>query len=366
VIGTLDLGGTQTYLARIAPLLSDLGVEVDVCALEPHGPLRARLEAAGIPIHETAYANPAGSSTLRLIRTVRDIRRMVRRGNFDVVHCYLFWAEVLGVMGARLAGCRRVVISRRAMNPFRHDSTWLQNTLETITNLLAHELIANSPEVLCDVEAVEHFVPRRRTVIPNGVEPSRLQAEPGTHAGLRIISVASLKPMKGQEWLIRAMPAAIKERPGARLTLVGDGPERERLELLARAIGVTDAVEFHGPATDPMPLLAASDLFVLSSVAEGFSNAILEAMAAGLPVIASNAGGNRNAIEDGVGGKLVPSSNPEALAAAIIELSASPGSLRDAGLANLKRVRELFSLDQSARRLAAWYRDGATSDSSLR
>src|SRR5256885_471396 len=111
VIGNLTVGGTETFLSRIAPLVAKHGVEMEVCALERTGPYVGALEERGIVVHGTPYSERTRrSNTLTLFRTVDSIRRLVRARRFDIVHTYLFWSDVLGVAGAKLAGCHRVIV----------------------------------------------------------------------------------------------------------------------------------------------------------------------------------------------------------------------------------------------------------------
>jgi len=109
VIGNLNVGGTESYLSRIAPAIREHGVDMEICALEPVGPLLRGLTEQGIVVHGTPYGErTARSNTMTLLRTVGAIRRIVRSGWFDVVNTYLFWSDVLGVAAARLAGARRI------------------------------------------------------------------------------------------------------------------------------------------------------------------------------------------------------------------------------------------------------------------
>ena len=356
VIPSCEVGGAERYVARVAPLLAKHGVQVEVCALDRRGPLAGALEAAGVRVHGTRYAERSRSSYSRtLARTVADIRRLVRAGRFDIVHTYLFWTDVLGSLGARLAGCPRVIVSRRALHPWRHRPSPLFHGLELGANLCAHELIANSQAVLRDVEASERFLPRRRTVIYNGVDPAAYPAaRPARSGGLRLLTVGALDHRKGQEYALRALRQLLDGGLDARLTLVGRGADEEMLRSLARELKLARAVVFAGEQ-EPEAYLADSDLFVLPSRQEGFSNALLEAMASSLPCVATDAGGNPEALVDGEGGRIVPREDPAALAAAIRELAGDRPRMRRMGTANRRRVEEHFSLERSAACLAAWY-----------
>ena len=368
IIGSLDVGGAERYLSRVAPRLREHGVEVEICCLEKTGALLAETEAAGVTVHGTRFIFRRRSSGLprlapALLRTVGDIRRLVRGGRYDAVHTYLFLADLLGTAGAQLAGCKRIITSRRALHAWRHGPAPYEHWLELGTNLVADELIANSHTVLEDAERHERFLPRARGVVYNGVETDHYRpASPGRGKGpLRLLNIGALAPRKGQEYGLSALAELCAAGVEARLVLVGDGPDRPALEAQAARLGVGNQVEFAGEQLDPRPFLEAADLFVFPSRQEGFSNALIEAMASGLPVVASDVGGNREAVGE-EGGRIVPPEDSEALATGILELSSDRRSLAAVGAANRERVTSRFSLDASVRRLADWYRLGPQLD----
>jgi glycosyltransferase involved in cell wall biosynthesis len=330
---------------------------MEICALTRVGTRLAELEQAGIVVHGTSYAKQVRqSNTLRLLGTIDSIRRIVRRGRFDIVHTYLFWSDLLGVTGARLAGCPRIIVGRRALHAWIHSRSALFHGLEQFTNVLASEVIANSEAVLRDAVANERFLPRRRTVIYNGIDVSAYTPSPTNGKGpLRLVTVGGLAPRKGQEYAIQAIRLVHAAGVDARLTLVGSGEDEAKLRQITTELGVNDLVTFAGERPDPRPYLALADVFLLPSRQEGFSNAILEAMATALPVIATDVGGNAEAIVQDKGGLIVPPEQPDALAAAITKLAGKRDELPDMGRFNRARVAERFSLEGSARSLADWY-----------
>jgi glycosyltransferase involved in cell wall biosynthesis len=229
--------------------------------------------------------------------------------------------------------------------------------LEAGTCFLAHELIANSRTALIDAEASELVLPRKRTVIYNGVDVHRYRAAILRTSGqLRLLIVGALAARKGQEFALRALALIVDAGVDAVLTLVGEGPDESMLKALASDLELVDRVRFAGPTLDPRPNLHECDIFVLPSRQEGFSNALLEAMASGLPVVATNVGGNAEALMDGEGGIIVPPRDPAAMAAALIDLSRRRGEFHSMGAANRSRVAQQFTLERSAFQLANWYR----------
>ena len=359
VTGGMELGGTEHYISRVAPLLRPYGVDVEIALLDKSGPLIEPLVATGVPVHGTSAPAKLRSRPLAYaaIATFFELATLMRRGQFDIVHSYLFHAEVLGTPAARLAGVPRTIISRRAMYPWRRHEGPQYFLMETATNVLAHELIANSQTVLRDVEQTERLLPRTRTVIYNGVEPDQYTlARPSASGPLKLVTVGALAPRKGQEYGIRALRLVADAGVDARLALVGGGVDEQMLRTLARDADVADRVEFVGPQNDPRPFLLGSDVFLLPSRQEGFSNALLEAMASGLPCVATDVGGNSEALVDGEGGYIVKPFDDAAIAEAVLRLAAERASLREMGLRNRARIEEVFGLDVSVRRLADWYR----------
>lgn len=297
------------------------------------------------------------------IATIFEIASLIRRGRFDIVHSYLFHAEIVGTPAACLARVPRIIISRRAVYPWRRPIGARYFLLETATNMLANELIANSLMVLRDSERTERLLPRTRTVIYNGVDAQRYRlASPGATGTLRLVTVGALAPRKGQEYAIRALRLVLDAGVDARLTLVGGGSDEELLRRVASEERVDRYIAFAGAQADPRPFMLDADIFVLPSRQEGFSNALLEAMASGLPAVATDVGGNSEAIVDGEGGAIVPPFDAGALAEAVITLARARDRLVTMGTVNRRRVEQLFSLEASVRKLANWYRrdDGVT------
>lgn len=352
------MGGTERYLSRIVPLLRrEHGLDVEIFLLNPVGPLLETVKNDGVPIRTTTDRRRNGRTPLHAIPLrLRDMAALIRRGRFDIVHSYLFHAEVLATAAARIARTPRIIISRRALYPWRRPQGVVPYGLETLTNALADEMIANSETVMRDVERTERLLPSIRGVIHNGVDVRKFEmARPATEGRLRLLTVGALADRKGQEYAIEALAIARQAGIDAELTLVGDGPNESSLSDLAARRGVATDVVFAGLSKDPRPFLMKADVFVLPSRQEGFSNALLEAMASGLPVVATDVGGNAEALEHGIGGRIVPPRDAAALAAAIIDLARDRSALPRMGAANRQRVERRFSLESSAAKVAAWY-----------
>jgi glycosyltransferase involved in cell wall biosynthesis len=213
----------------------------------------------------------------------------------------------------------------------------------------ADAFVAISPGVRGELVA-GGYDPARIVDLPNGVpvpaDPWHPSGEPDS---LRAAFVGRLAPEKGLGALVDAWPIVLAERPGARLTLIGEGPERGSLETQVDRLGLRESVDLPGVAPDPSARLRQSDLFVLPSREEGMSIALLEAMALGIPCFASDIPGNRALMTDGVHGRLAPPDDPPALARAILALRADPLAPSMAEAAR-RRVVEHYSIAAVARR----------------
>jgi glycosyltransferase involved in cell wall biosynthesis len=224
-----------------------------------------------------------------------------------------------------------------------------------VSNRAATGLVANSRATLEDAERSETWLPRRRAVIYNGVDVNEYPpARPGARKALRIACVANFNPWKDQVAAVEAVALVRSAGLDVTLVLVGSGPRASAIRAAVSKHGLDEHVEFAGQVT-PNAQLRRADVFLLPTVQEGFSNALLEAMAAGLPVVATDVGGNREAFTDGEGGRLVPPRDPSAIAAALLEIGADPAQMRRMGAANRARVAEHFTIQQSAERLARFY-----------
>ena len=278
-----------------------------------------------------------------------------RAGSAGIVHTYLPAANVLGPVAARLAGVPRVVVSKRSLSDYKCGHPVL-GRLESIGNRLADAVMVNSEAVRREVERTERHWEGKFRCVHNGVAPiapwrpdeiSAFRAREGLPAGGTVaVCVSNFFEYKGHLDIVEADARLAGELPDLTWVLVGrDAGSLGATRELAGKLGVLDRFRFVGARSDVPDFLRAADLFVHPSRQEGFSNAILEAMAAGLPVVACDVGGNPEAVVDGETGRLVPPRNPEGLAAAIRELLGDEGERIAMGEAGRRRAEERFSLD---------------------
>jgi glycosyltransferase involved in cell wall biosynthesis len=211
---------------------------------------------------------------------------------------------------------------------------------------------------------IERVPPEKLRVIHNGIDLDRFpmpDARPA-RAAARAVTVGRLDAVKDQSTLLRAVRLVVDRSPAFQLDIVGDGPSRSDLESQRDALGLTGHVHFHGYRDQVRPFLAAAGVFVLSSASEGVSIALLEAMASGLPAVATDVGGNREVVVPGETGYLVPAGAPEALAEAVLRIQAEATGFERMGRAARRRVEVAFNLSTVIAQYDELYLEGLAMD----
>lgn len=310
VISQLGTGGAEKQLVLLARGLRKRQVDVDVVALYAGGPRLAELAEAGVPVLVLGMSRPPQ----RPLATAAGVARLLlhfRRRRPHIVHAFLIDAYVLAAPLARLAGVQAFVAGRRAMSDYKAGRNVVRR-LEATTARYVDLVVANSQAVAVDVIAHEHLDPASVTVIHNALSsPPRVRAlRPATDPPT-VLCVANFWAYKGHDDLLAATALLCRRGVAVRLLLVGDGPGRDAIERKVADQGLP--VELLGSRPDVDRLLEESDVFVLPSHTEGMSNALMEAVAAGVPVVATDVGGNGEVV--GRAGLLCPPHQPGALAA---------------------------------------------------
>jgi len=337
---TLALGGTEGQFAEVGCGLSRTRWDVRVACLRAEGPLRARLETSGVGV-----ASMAGRSALTIggMAGILALARRLRQECVALVHTFDYYSNVRGVIAARLARAR-VIASQRDLGNLRSPR---QERLQRLALRLADRVLVNSPAVDNVVKAAG-VRPERIALVPNGVDLDRFRPVLRARAPEVVVvgTLANLRPEKGVVDIVRAA-ALLRERcPDARVVLWGDGALRKDLEGLIATLGLADTVKLQGRTDAPEAALRTLDVFVLASTSEASSNAILEAMATGLPVIATDVGGNPWMVEDERTGLIVPPGDPAALAKALMRLVEDQPLAARLGEAGRTRVEVEFGLDR--------------------
>jgi glycosyltransferase involved in cell wall biosynthesis len=358
VAGNFVTGGAERHLLEMWRRIDRARFDVRIAVLKREGAFTPLVEATGLPIHDLGVGrrvyDPSG------VRGLLRLVALVRRFRPDVVHGYLFGPNLFAALAGRLCGVRVVCVAKRNVDAFESPR---QIAVQRLAHRLATHVTAVSREVAASSVALG--VPASRvTVIENGVDVGRFDgatrrdALPGLEAvpaGVPLVgSVGCLAPRKDYGTLLAAL-ARLAATRDFRCAIAGDGPDRAALEARAAGLGVADRVTFLGERSDVDRLLAAFDVFTLSSREEGIPNALLEAMAAARPCVATRVGGNAEVLEDGRTGWLVPAQDPEALAAALGDALARPAEAARRGAAARAAMVEERSIEAMVRRHEDFY-----------
>lgn len=359
LVNCLGLGGTEVQLVASLRQLSPDKWRPEVFCLQKVGELLHDLGQLGIDPTEFHLRG----SLLRP-NTLAQMARMARRlrANGSVLlHSHDFYSNLLAPTTARLAGIPSLV-SRRDLG------AWIGPLRARALALATRQ----ADHVLCNAWAVrDHLVndegiaPGRITVVPNGLDlgvfdrrASNVPREllPALANGWNVAFVANMKhALKGHEEFLIAARHLLQQVPEARFVLLGDGALRPRLEERARALGIAARTLFLGRRTDVAAILSQCQVSVCASWTEGLSNAVMESMAARLPVVATAVGGNVELVRDGRTGFLVPKSDAHALAARLYELARQPALARRMGEAGRRRIETDFDAVRLGERIDALY-----------
>ena len=349
-------GGTQTQVLellasidrdRIRPLLATLSLDAG---------LSRRLDALHVQV---TNLDLRGSLRPRTLAAVRGLARFIRREKVSLVHGFLLHGNLLAAVCARSA-------RTRYLTSVRNLELWKRPHM-VLASRWAHAGAAavtfNSRHVR-DLVAFRERIPRvKAEVIYNGLSEAAVPSEDVVRAAAawpvaaspRILCLSSLFPKKGLRYLLEAFAILSRTSRDAALVVAGRGPEGGSLEARARAMGLAGRIVFSGYREDARALIAAADLVVLSSIEEGMPNVLIEAMAAGVPQIATAVGGTPEVVEDGVTGYLVPPRDPVLLAARARRLVEDAALRARMGSASRQRFLARFSSARMAREHEALY-----------
>ncbi len=310
----------------------------------------------GFPL-ESLYAASTVRQGWKLASWLRDER-------IDILHCHDLYANIFGAPSGRVAGLRAVITSRRWTHPLRTRALEIANRA---AYRVGHRVLVNSAAVAEAVTSIDRVSMRRVLIVPNFVDaaafddmpaPARthIRAELGVPADAEIVGcIARLAPVKDHATLLRALRLLAERRPMLHFVFIGDGECRASLEQLADQLMLRDRVHFAGFRPQEPNHNRLFDISVLASTSEGFPNSLVEAMAAGRPVVATEAGGNRDAVRPETG-VLVPVGNAERFADALDRLLADRTLRQRMGTAAQAVARSEYHADSVLPRLEAIYR----------
>lgn len=349
---TLNLGGTEGQFAEVACRLDRTRWDLHVSCVRAQGPLRARLEAVGL---QPWSLGPSSFKSPGLPVAILRLAGYLRRHAVRLVHCFDFYSNIVGVPAARLARIPAVIASQRDLGDLRSRSQQLVHSL--VLGLATHILV-NSEAIAARLTHTRAARRDRLGVVPNGVDLTRFGpvASPSSISEVpTVATLANLRPEKGLRQFLEAAAIVTRRAPRARFVIQGEGPLRGDLEARIRALGLTGVVEMPGATRAPEEALKQFHIFVLPSLSEACSNVVLEAMATGLPVVATGVGGTPALVTDHRTGLLVQPGNAPALAEAILRLLETPAIASEMGARGRARALAEFGMDRMLERIDTFY-----------
>jgi glycosyltransferase involved in cell wall biosynthesis len=339
VMTSFEPGGTERQMIELARRLDPSRWRVHIACFEGRGAWFDRAAEAAASVVEfpvRSFKRPSAA------RHLMAFARWCRANRIAVVHTTELYSNIFGLPGAALAGVPARIGNRREINP---DKSGAQIAVQRAAYACAHVVVANS-RAAADRLLGERLPFQKIAVVSNGLDLERVQPHAERRIARKIVVVANLRPEKGHDVLIDAAPDVLRRFPDVEFEIVGGGPELESLVARAAARGVLHAFTFLGHRNDVTARLAGADMFVLPSRSEAFPNAVLEAMAAALPIVASAVGGIVELVDDGRTGLLVQAGNPKALADRIGTLIANRDLAARLGRAARHEAQARYSFDR--------------------
>jgi glycosyltransferase involved in cell wall biosynthesis len=362
VITSMERGGAENHLLALLQHGNRAAFSFEAAVLSGEGELVPALRATGVPVHLLrARGRLDYGAVLQLVR-------LLRSGRFDIVHSHLFRADLYaGLAVAQLREQRPLLVSTRHnddrffLNPFvgmvHYVLSGRQDLIIAISDHVARFTIARGVRDAARVRRVYHGLET-----PDTSELERAGLAIRASLGVRpedflVGNVGRLTPQKGQRHLIEAMPYLLERVPGSHAVIAGGGELLEYLNDLAAELGVGERVHVLGARRDVPALMHALDAFAMPSIWEGFGLVLLEAMAAGLPIVASRVATIPEVVLDGETGLLVQASDEVALASALAMLAGNRALRERLGQAGRERLRRQFSLDKMVGDTELLYRE---------
>ena len=335
---SFESGGTERQMSELLRRLDDRFEPHAVCLQQTGGclPLVTERAASIVEFPTRGFHRP------HTWRQMNAFARWCRTTGIAIVQTCDFYANVFGLPAAALARVPVRIGSRRELNP---DKSLSKIALQRASYAAADRIVANSSAAARRLR--EEGVPAAKIrVIPNGIAIERFSATADAGGRRRIITVANLRREKAHEVLIDAAAPLLASHPGLEFVIVGDGPRKEELAASVRDRGLATSFSFLGHRDDVPALLASADLFVLPSRSEASPNGVIEAMAAGLPVVASATGGLLEIIEHGKTGLLVAPDDVPGFVGAIDRLLKGPELSKQIGRAARASIASRYSFDR--------------------
>jgi glycosyltransferase involved in cell wall biosynthesis len=348
VMTSCEAGGTERQMIELQRRLNPERWQVHVACLHARGAWFRRMSEAAASVTEFPLKSFSRPDTMRQAWA---FMRWCREHSIVIVHTTDLYANIFALPAAAFADVPVRIANRREINP---DKSLGQIVMQRAAYECAHKIVANS-RAAADRLRREGVPARKVATVSNGVDRRIFVPQPARPTLRRVVVVANLRPEKRHDVLIDAAPEVLRHFPEARFEIVGGGPELRSLQGRTVDQGVAHAFAFVGHEEDVAARLRTADVFVLPSQSEAFPNAVLEAMSAGLPIVASGVGGILELIDDHRTGLLVPPGDPHTLARGICRLMADQPLGVRLGEAASQEVRGRYSFDRMTAAFEAVY-----------
>lgn len=349
VIDSLDQGGGQVVLQNLVKHADRERFDISVATMHGHGVCWDSLAALGVPVYSL-------SPRKWLPLYVPKLLALLLRERFDVVHCHLFGSNWIAKPLAALAGVRVLINHDHCNDRLRYDNP-VAFTLDVWTNRLSSHVCAVSASTYDFLIQNEKLPVERVSLIYNGVDLQQFEGlvrNPDTTQPV-IVGIGRLHPQKNFPLFLEVAARVLKQHPRATFQIAGSGPEENALRQRAQELGIAAQVKFLGHVSDPRPLYAQASLFLLTSDYEGTPMVILEAMAAGTPIVATALDGISEVLSDGEEATLVERGNAEAFAQQVSALLNYPARADKLATAAQAKVRTRYSAEAMTRNVEAIY-----------
>lgn len=350
------MGGAENLLLQLVQRLDPSRYRSVVCCINNKGDIGKQIETLGIPVHELGLLKKGGFD-----RTIiKKLCGILEKGNVDLIHTHLYHANLYGRLAARRTGIPAVAsVHNTYAKPRWHRhllNRWLARGTAFVT--------VGSEQVLEDVRRLDKIPEHKLVLIPNAVDTGAVSSlskeEARSRLGFQpedfvIGTVGRLEEQKGHKFLVEAAEHLVKECPRLRVLIVGEGRLRPALEEQIQTLKLQNVVSLPGQRSDLPDIFAALDLFVMPSLWEGLALAMLSAMTAGLPVVATDVGGVQKALDGGQAGTIVPPGDTAALVEGIQKAISQPEASLVKSRAGKERVKKLYSIESLVRQVAGLY-----------
>ena len=354
VVDSMEIGGAEMIVLQMSRLQREWGHDIRIYAIASLGPLGEQMRREGFVVHSNVGKH--------LVDSTRAFLKLFREWQPDVVHVHNPTPTIYAALAARIAGVPKVVSTRHSLvaRPWRMQAEIKYGIASRFCDWVVGICNATTDNIRS-----LHSVPQRKIVRVYNGTVQIAKGPPETwpdKSGFTFLYVGRLAAVKNHDLLFKAFASALQSVPTLKLWMVGDGPERERLEQLCSTLGISDAVNFWGQHLDVSGFFSAADAFIMSSRSEGLPMSLLQAFSIGLPAIVTDVGGMAEAVKVANAGRTVSLLSADEMTAAILEI-AGDGARRMQFAANAQLAFEQhFTLTKMVENYMALYQDNLPAD----